>query len=470
MVSAGLSPLDPASNKAAQTDPGGHHILPSTTGGRNLRWVDTAPDVSASALTLRFADAELEAAYRNERALEARPRLLATAAMGATLWGVGGLLTSALATTTTVWLVVIPVAMIVANVAGGAFALRARSFVAQQAIGGTVNTLSGIAVVALASSAGVFDRFAAPALILTAVFAFVMLRLAFVVATVASAVYLTAFTAFAVAGGRGPIVLDLLLVASAVVVASAGSRRLEAVDRRLFIQRRELAFLHARVDRLLRQYLSPDVAAALIGDPSRARLGGEVQEVTVLFADLGGFTTFSERTPPDDVVRLLNVYFEAAVPVVLGHGGTVMQFVGDALMAVFNAPVVQPDHAFEAVQAALDFQKAVDAIAFDAPDRPRFRIGLNTGPALVGNVGSDAVRNFAAIGDTTNLAARLQNFAAPGAVVVGLRTYELVADRVVARRLGALDLKGKSRGTDAYEVLGLLSPSTGSPAAQLPSG
>lgn len=417
--------------------------------------MDTAPDLSASALTLRFTDPELEAAYRSERAEEARPRVVATGAIGAFVWAIGGLLTRVVATTDSVWLATIPVAMVVANLAGGVIALRARSFVAQQAIGGAVNTLSGIAILGLASAAGLFDRFAAPALMLAAIFAFVMLRLSFVVATVASAAYLAAFTVFAVVGG-GTFALDLFLVGSAVVIASVGSRRLEAVDRRLFIQRRELARLHARVDGLLRQYLSPDVAAAVIGDPTRARLGGEVQEVTILFADLGGFTAFSERTPPDEVVRLLNSYFEAAVPVVLGHGGTVVQFVGDALMAVFNAPVAQPDHAFEAVQAAVGFQAAVDAIALDDPDRPRFRIGLNTGPALVGNVGSDAVRNFAAIGDTTNLAARLQNFAAAGAVVIGLRTYELVADRVVARRLGALELKGKTRGTDAYEVLGLL--------------
>jgi adenylate cyclase len=143
------------------------------------------------------------------------------------------------------------------------------------------------------------------------------------------------------------------------------------------------------------------------------------------------------------------------VPIVLHEGGTVTQFVGDALMAIFNAPVRQADHAVRAARTALAFQAAVDGIAADVAGRPRFRVGINTGPALIGNIGSDQLRNFAAIGDTTNLAARLQTFAAPGQVVIGARTRDLLGGAAAVRPLGELELKGKSTGTAAFELLGL---------------
>jgi class 3 adenylate cyclase len=205
---------------------------------------------------------------------------------------------------------------------------------------------------------------------------------------------------------------------------------------------------------LFRQYLSPDVADALIDDPTRASLGGEMAEVTVLFADLHGFTTFSERTPAPQVVAMLNSAFGAAVPAIFAEGGTVVQFMGDALMAVFNAPIRQADHALRACRAGLALQRLMAEID-GAATKPQFRVGINSGPALVGNVGSAEIHNFLAIGDTTNVAARLQSFAPPGSVVLGRQTYDLVRDSVEARSLGTPDLKGKSVPTEVYELIGL---------------
>jgi class 3 adenylate cyclase len=124
-------------------------------------------------------------------------------------------------------------------------------------------------------------------------------------------------------------------------------------------------------------------------------------------------------------------------------------------MAIFNAPVRQRDHALHASRAALRVQAASSAVAGEDPTRPRFRAGVNTGVALVGNIGSEAIRNFTAIGDTTNLAARLQTFAQPGQVVVGERTYELIRDHARIRPLGSPQLKGKSEPILVYELLGL---------------
>ena len=213
--------------------------------------------------------------------------------------------------------------------------------------------------------------------------------------------------------------------------------------------------LYGQLDTLFRQYMSPDVAAALIADPSQAALGGAVVEITALFADLRGFTTFSERSRPEEVVEMLNLYFGAAVPHVLDHGGTVIQFQGDAMLATFNAPAPQPDHARQAALAALAMQDSIESFATQRPDWPRFRIGINTGPALVGNIGSDAIRSFNVMGDAINVAARLEAIAEPGTVVIGESTHDLLGPGAVVTPLGDLELKGKSQPVRAFRLLSL---------------
>ena len=218
----------------------------------------------------------------------------------------------------------------------------------------------------------------------------------------------------------------------------------------------ENARLYRQLDGLFRQYMSPDVATALLADPTQAALGGDVGDVTVLFADLRGFTPFSEKTSPDRVVGMLNQYFGRAVPVLLANGGTVVQFVGDAVMALFNAPARQPDHALRAARAALGMQSAIEAVAEREPDWPRFRVGVNTGPALIGNIGSDEFRNFTAIGDTVNLAARLeQEVAEAGQVVLGPTTHDAIKHLAIARPLDPIEVKGKRDPIACWVLEGL---------------
>ena len=217
----------------------------------------------------------------------------------------------------------------------------------------------------------------------------------------------------------------------------------------------ENARLYRELGTLFRQYLSPDVAAALLADPDQAALGGSLVEVTALFADLRGFTTFSEGVEPAEIVRMLNRYHGVAVPCILDNGGTIVQFVGDALLALFNAPARQADHPQRAVRAALAMQDAVERIAAGEPGWPRFRVGANTGPALVGNIGSEALRGFNAMGDAVNVAARLQSLAEPGQVVVGeatLRGLDLDALHARLRPLGDLTVKGRIAPVRAYAV------------------
>jgi class 3 adenylate cyclase len=233
----------------------------------------------------------------------------------------------------------------------------------------------------------------------------------------------------------------------------------------LAVERREVRKLG-----LFRRYLSPEVATALLADPDGTNLGGITREVTVLFADLRGFTTFSERTDPAAVVTLLNTYFGGVVPVILGEGGTVIQFIGDAIMAVFNAPTLQDDHALRAARASLAFQRVVDRLAEGHADWPRFRVGIATGPALVGNVGSDEVRSYSAIGDTVNLAARLESWAQVGHVVISSATAERLSDVATLVPVGALELKGKTALVEAYELIDLLPQATGVAAAKAAAG
>ncbi|MGW2159664.1 adenylate/guanylate cyclase domain-containing protein [Nonomuraea sp. NPDC001699] len=224
----------------------------------------------------------------------------------------------------------------------------------------------------------------------------------------------------------------------------------------------ENARLYQELDTLFRQYMSPDVANALLADPARAALGGELKELTALFADLKGFTSFSEQVTPGEIVEMLNRYHTAAVPCVLNNGGTIVQFVGDAMLALFNAPATQAGHARAACRAALEMQRAAAEVAeemawkrADDVEWPTFRVGVNTGPALVGNIGSPELRGFNAMGDCVNVAARLQALAEPGTVVIGETTLRQLGRDVSVDALGRLTLKGKEEPVAAYVLTGM---------------
>lgn len=212
-----------------------------------------------------------------------------------------------------------------------------------------------------------------------------------------------------------------------------------------------------RIDTLFRRYAGPRLAERLEREPEFARLGGKETDVTVLFADLAGFTSFSEGRPVSDVIDMLNSYWESVVPVVVDQeGGLIERFAGDAIMAVFNALEDQPDHALRGARAALAMQEHTQRIAADHPHWPQFRIGLNSGLALIGNVGATGQRSFAAVGDTTNVAARVQAMAEPGQVLLAGTTYARIRDRARVGPLGAASLKGRTQAIDVCELRAIL--------------
>jgi adenylate cyclase len=209
----------------------------------------------------------------------------------------------------------------------------------------------------------------------------------------------------------------------------------------------------SRVDELFRLYVAPQLAASLRRQPERARLGGEEREVSVLFADLAGFTAFSAERPASEVVEMLNSYWASAVPAVVTEGGFIERFAGDAIIVAFNAVSDQSDHALRAARASLAVSSGAERLAADHADWPRFRIAVNSGPAVVGNVGADLQRSFTVIGDTINLAARLQTRARPGEVVIGPMTREALRDHATVVPLGAAELKGKPEPVSVYRLV-----------------
>ncbi len=206
-----------------------------------------------------------------------------------------------------------------------------------------------------------------------------------------------------------------------------------------------------RLDAAFRPYLPSVVAQGIRHrEPGISRLGGEERVVSVLFADLAGFTAFSETRAPTEVIEMLNEYWAVVVPAIDASGGVIEHFAGDGVLAIFNAAGDQPDHARRAARVARSIIAAGRPLAAAHPGWPTFRIGVNTGPAVVGNVGSADRRSFAVIGDATNTAARLMAAGEPGQIVVGRATWDALGDGQVGDPLGPVKVKGKQLAVEAW--------------------
>lgn len=203
----------------------------------------------------------------------------------------------------------------------------------------------------------------------------------------------------------------------------------------------------------LEKYFSPNVATRIL---SGGQKEVEELEVSVLFADIVGFTPMAEKMSPPSVAKLLNEYFSRMEEPIFEHEGMVDKFIGDCIMAVFGAPYPQTDHAERAVRVALEMQQRLDELnAERAGQAPiHMRMGIHSGRAVSGNIGSEKRREFTVLGDTVNIASRIESMVAKqGQVVIGESTYELVKDKFEVNDLGAVALKGKSRSVQVYEVV-----------------
>jgi adenylate cyclase len=238
-----------------------------------------------------------------------------------------------------------------------------------------------------------------------------------------------------------PIALVLLFISMVICRITA-----ERADRR-------------EVTGLFGKYVSPQAAAAIIELAGRDELalGGERREVTVLFADVRGFTQLSERFKPEMVVDTLNTYFSAIIERISANEGMVSKFAGDNIMAVWNTPQSQPEHAFLAVKTAIESQKAIEELNRNPGELPplEFGIGINTGEAIAGSVGSKGRAEYTVIGDAVNIASRICGAAPGGRIWIGRQTFEQVRERVIVGELEPQYFKGKEEAFTVYEVKSL---------------
>jgi adenylate cyclase len=212
----------------------------------------------------------------------------------------------------------------------------------------------------------------------------------------------------------------------------------------------------------LKRFLPHQVAEGLLAGQLSTSDGFERRRLTLLFADMVGFTDLSDTLEPEELSEVFNEYLREMTAVAVGHGGTLDNYIGDGLMVIFGAPSQDEEsaQAWAAVKAAFGMMARADELTAAIRERGipadlRVRVGVNTGHCTVGVFGSDLLRAYKAVGFAVNMAARLQSEADPGTLLVGFRTYALVKDRVRAQSRGELTLKGAARPVEAWEILGL---------------
>ncbi|GAB5490373.1 MAG: hypothetical protein Phog2KO_05880 [Phototrophicaceae bacterium] len=201
------------------------------------------------------------------------------------------------------------------------------------------------------------------------------------------------------------------------------------------------------------RFVAPSVVQKALADD--VKLGGERQEISVLFADIRGYTSFSENESPEKVVEVLNHYLSVAGNTIIGWEGTLDKFFGDGLMAIFNAPKKQADHVHRATEAALAIIKAAKEINKIYGYDLAYSVGVHVGEAVVGYIGTSYAVNYTAIGDTVNLAKRLQESAQPNQILIEQSVVRVLGNQVTARALGELQVKGRKIPAIAYELLEL---------------
>jgi PAS domain S-box-containing protein len=207
--------------------------------------------------------------------------------------------------------------------------------------------------------------------------------------------------------------------------------------------------------RLLQRMVSPAVLDQI--DPNSLQIGGKKVYITILFADIRGFTAYSEQHSPEELVAVLNRYLAAAADAVLASEGTVDKFLGDAVMAWYNAPLPQSDHTLRAVKSALAIRDAVAALHAELPQEAHldFGVGIHYGEAVLGWIGTEKRLEYTAISDSVNTAKRIQENCARNQILISREAHERVKDEIEAKPFAPLSVKGKTQPLDVYEILGL---------------
>ncbi|MCZ7545844.1 MAG: response regulator [Anaerolineae bacterium] len=220
----------------------------------------------------------------------------------------------------------------------------------------------------------------------------------------------------------------------------------------------ELEARNALLRQLFTRYVDEGIADTILEDPERyLRLGGDNRFVTVVFADIRGFTAFAEQHPPQQVVQTINFLFSKLTAVIKSNQGTLDKYIGDEIMAFFGAPVAHDDDPLRAIRMSLQMQEVfaqiVDRVGGGMLSRLGLGIGVHSGDAVVGNVGSEYVMSYTVIGDTVNTARRLQQSAGAGQILISADTYRLVERYITAKPLAPHTFAGKREPIMVYELL-----------------
>jgi adenylate cyclase len=267
-----------------------------------------------------------------------------------------------------------------------------------------------------------------------------------ILAAAAVAGIIASYGAFALATVRVTVVAPFASALAVYAATSAYRFALGLRERRL-------------IRRAFQHYLAPAIVQQILEDPSRLKLGGESFDVTVIFTDLEGFTTYAEHLAPDELRSRLSTYFTAMMDVLLAERATLDKFIGDAIMVYFGCPIADPMHPAQACRAALAMQRRLDALNDDwhrsGVPPLRMRIGVNTGTAVAGNMGTDEMFNYTIIGDCVNLASRLEgvNKQYGTRTIIGADTWQRVRGQFEVRELDWIRVKGKTEPVAIYELL-----------------
>jgi len=213
--------------------------------------------------------------------------------------------------------------------------------------------------------------------------------------------------------------------------------------------------LQERLNGILEHFMPKSIIEQLVNAPDLPRLGGDRQVISILFADVRGFSIYAEQTEPEALVMTVNRYLGTATDAILAHGGTIDKYLGDGLLAIFNSPVKYADHALRAAQAACEIQRSIEALNA-GPDGQglQFGIGVHSGEAVVGNIGTPELMNFTAVGESVNLAKQIEEVTGAGKITISRASADQVgADRLVMRWMPPMTVKGRKEPVEVFELI-----------------
>jgi class 3 adenylate cyclase len=400
-------------------------------------------------LTLGFLDPALERGYQAAVAESNGTQLRIGTLAGVAVWLVAAVLIPVTLTVGTAIVEVICIGMAMLWL-GGYVAMRwGTTLDRQQVIGLALNGSAGLAVLVLSAILGVVETLAAPAILLVAIFAFVVLRLRFVFALVAASTYLVGFVAVVTVDPSPTTVLQVFMVTAAIVVGLAATYLLESGARDAYVQRRiiegqasELAEAQATSERLIRNVLPAKIAERL--EAGETAIADWFDDATVLFADIVGFTELAARLEPRATRELLDRLFTGFDELAARHGLEKIKTIGDAYMVVGGVPEPSTDHPARVVAMGLDLLDYAALAAADLGLPLDLRIGIHTGPVVAGVVGTRKF-SYDLWGDTVNVASRLESRGVAGSLQMSEATWLRVRDIVEATSRGPIELKGRGQ-------------------------